>query len=140
MQNGLDFQDVNGISFDGFRRPIQEWNCQHFALPFSTQYSRPRWGAETLQQFIDDNAAGCTIDGKHLTTYQAQQTMRKIETLSRRWKDTANAAREAGDDVLRRQCQTKINQLVAQYGKVAKASGLAEHRDRMTVQGFKAMK
>ena len=140
MQAGLPFVDVNGNAYAGFRRPIQEWNCQHFALPFSTKYSQPRWGPAIVQQWAADNAKGCTINGKHYTTYQAQQLMRQIETQSRRWKDTANAARAAGDDVLRRQCQDKINTLAAQYAKVSAASGLREHRDRMSVHGFKRMK
>lgn len=140
MQSGQSFVDVKGNHYAGFRRPIQEWNCQHFALPFSTKYSKPRWNEETLQKWASDNSTGCEIDGKHYTTYQAQQLMRKIETLSRRWKDTANAARIAGDDMLRRDCQTKINALALKYGQISRLSGLAEHRDRMTVQGFKAVK
>lgn len=140
MQSGLPFVDVDGNSYAGFKRPIQEWNCQHFALPFSTQYSKPRWNADTLKQWAADNAKGCMIDGKHYTTYQAQQAMRKLETAVRREKDAAVAAKAAGDDTLRRTCQTRINNLVAKYAQVAKLSGLKEHRDRMTVQGFSRMK
>ena len=140
MQSGESFTDTDGNSYAGFKRPIGEWNCMHFAFPFSTQYSKRRYTNEQLADWAQKNQDGCEFDGKHITTYQAQQTMRKIETEVRRWKDTAVAAQIAGDDALRRQCQTHINGLVAKYGQIASASGLTEHRNRMVVEGFRAVK
>lgn len=86
------------------------------------------------------NNEGCEINGKHYTIYQATQLMRQIETEVRRQKDAANAARQAGDDVLRQQCQKKINALAAKYSQVVQASGLTSRKDRMTVEGFRAVK
>jgi len=133
MQAGLDFTDTDGNHFEGFRRPIGEWNCRHTPI-------KRKWTPEQLQQFIDDNKAGCVIDGKHRTLYEATQMMRDIETQVRREKDAAVAAQAAGDDVLRQDCQRNINALVKRYAEVAKASGAAEKRQRMTVEGFRAVK
>ena len=36
MQAGLPFRDVNGHLYQGFKRPISEWNCRHIPLSFST--------------------------------------------------------------------------------------------------------
>ena len=66
--------------------------------------------------------------------------MRDIETQVRREKDAAVAAQAAGDDVLRQDCQRNINALVKRYAEVAKASGAAEKRQRMTVDGFRRAK
>lgn len=140
MQVGLSFVDVDGNSYTGFKRPIGEWNCMHFATPFSTQFSKRLYSNEQLADWAQKNNDGCEIDGKHITTYQAQQMMRKIETEVRRWKDTAVAAQIAGDDALRRQCQSHINALVAKYGQISSVSGLTEHRNRMTVEGFRPVK
>jgi hypothetical protein len=140
MQAGVSFVDVDGNSYAGFKRPIGEWNCMHFASPFSTQYSKRLYSNEQLADWAQKNNDGCEIDGKHVTTYQAQQMMRKLETETRRWKDTAVAAQIAGDDALRRQCQTHINALAAKYGQIASVSGLTPHRNRMTVEGFKPVK
>lgn len=140
MQSGQSFTDINGTAFAGFRRPIAEWNCGHIALPFDSRYSKPRFSAEQLQTWAAKNNAGCEIDGKHYTGYQAQQLMRRLETEVRRWKDTANAARVAGDDTLRRQCQTRINALAAKYAQVSKLSGLPMRKQRMSVEGFKMVK
>ena len=98
MQAGLPFMDVDGNKFDGFDRPIGEWNCKHFAFPFSTKFSKRKYTPEQLQQFITDNHKGCDMDGKHYTIYGAEQLMRQTETQVRRLKDEAVAAQIAGED------------------------------------------
>ena len=140
MQAGESFEDVDGNHYDGFRRPIGEWNCMHLAMSFSTQYSVRRYTDEQLREWAADNAKGCQIDGKHMTTYQAVQMMRKIETQIRREKDAANAARAAGDDKLREDCQRRINVLSRKYTQVSKTAGITPRRDRMSVEGFKPVK
>ena len=140
MQSGQTFTDVTGQAFEGFRRPIAEWNCMHFALPFSTAHSSPKYTPEQLDEWIADNKKGCEIDGKRRTLYEASQIMREMETDVRRWKDAANAARIAGDDTLRRECQSRINALGAKYTQIVEASGLPSRRQRMAVEGFRAIK
>ena len=140
LQSGMPFQDVDGRVYDAIKRPIGEWNCMHIVMSFSTKYSVRRYSDEQLKQWADDNKKGCEIGGKHYTTYEAAQLMRKIETQVRREKDAANAARIAGDDVLRKECQARINSLVRKYQDVVQASGLKARKDRMTVEGFKMVK
>lgn len=140
MQAGESCVDVNGTGYGPLKRIIGEWHCQHFVMPFSTGFSKPRYTEDQLQDFAQKNNKGCDIDGKHVTIYQAQQLMRKIETAVRREKDTAVMAQIAGDNTLRRECQAKINALAAKYGQIAAASGLTMHKARMSVQGFKPIK
>lgn len=140
LQSDQPFQDVDGRQYDAIRRPIGEWNCMHIAMSFSTKHSIRKYSDAQLKQWADDNAAGCEIDGKHYTIYQASQYMRQIETQVRREKDTANAARAAGDEQLQKDCQQRINALGAKYAQVAKASGIKMRKDRMRVEGFKMVK
>ena len=141
MQAGMTCVDVDGHHFAGFKRPIGEWNCGHFAAPFSTEYSVRKYSDHQLAAWITSNHAGVTIGNKEgLTLYQCSQMMRKIETNTRRWKDVAIAARAAGDDDLRREAQQHINTLSARYNLIAKQSGLSQRRDRMAVDGFSAIK
>lgn len=140
MQQGLDFMDIDGRSYTGFKRPIGEWNCMHLAMSFSTKYSKRKYTDQQLEQFIQDNNQGCEVDGRHYTIYGAGQLMRKIETEVRRQKDIANAARIAGDDMLRIECQKKINALAHKYAEVSNASGIKMRKDRMQVDGFKMVK
>lgn len=140
MQNGEDMRDVEGNFYVGFRRPINEWNCGHFALPFDTSYMSRVHSDEELEEMRRSNHETVEIDGKQYTKYQCSQIMRRLETESRRQKDIAVAAKAAGDMELRRQCQAKINAISAKYGVVADKAGLRERRQRMTVMGFRPVK
>lgn len=140
LQSQQPFRDVDGRQYGAIKRPIGEWNCMHIAMAFSTKYSKRQYTDEQLAKWAADNKAGCEIDGKHYTTYEAAQLMRKIETMVRREKDTANAARVTGDDDLRRECQERINALGRRYQGVADAAGLKMRKERMRVEGFRAVK
>lgn len=140
LQSGLAFTDIDGRQYEPIKRPIGEWNCKHFAMSFSTQYSKRKWTNEQLDDFAKQNEEGCDIDGKHYTKYGASQLMRELETEIRREKDAAVAAQKAGDDTLRKQCQERINALTAKYHSVAKQAGLRPKPDRLRVEGFRAVK
>ena len=140
MQSGQDFKDIDGHLYTGFRRPIGEWNCMHIPSPFSTKFSKRRYTDAQLARWKQSNNNGCEFEGKQYTTYQASQLMRQIETEVRRQKDTAVAAQAADDENLQIQCQRKINALVSRYDQLAGAAGIRPRRDRMIVEGFKAVK
>ena len=140
MQSGQPFVDVEGHVYTAFRRPISEWNCMHFPVPFDIRYSVRRYTDEQLAAWKAANDAGVEIGGKHYTIYQATQLMRRIETESRHWKDAANACRLTGDMVGRRECQKHINALGQTYSEIVQKSGLPSQRQRMAVEGFKAVK
>ncbi|MEA5059370.1 MAG: phage minor capsid protein [Candidatus Pelethousia sp.] len=123
MQSGQRFMDIDGRSFQ-FRRPISEWNCRHIASPFILGASKRRYTQEQLDQWAEENKAGCTVGGRHMTLYEATQEMRRIELDIRRQNDIANMAKITGDDVLRRECQSNIRDLHARYDVVARAGGL----------------
>ena len=140
MQNGEPFQDVDGNHYEGFPRSIGEWNCMHIAMSFDTKTSIRRYTNEQLQQWKDDNAKGCDVDGKHYTLYQARQLMRQLETKVRREKDAAVAAKLNGNDMdERRARQRVINALSTQYYAVAQAAGLTPRGQRLSVEGFRAV-
>lgn len=141
MQAGQDFYDIDGKHYEGFPRPIGEWNCMHIAMSFDTRHSIRRYTDEQLKKWREDNAAGCEIDGKHYTMYQARQLMRQLETKVRREKDAANAARINGNDMdARRDCQRRINALAKKYYAVCQASGMPPQSERMSVEGFRMVK
>lgn len=141
MQAGQDFYDIDGKHYEGFPRPIGEWNCMHIAMGFDSKHSIRTYTDAQLKQWKEANATGCEIDGKHYTMYQARQLMRQLETKVRREKDAANAARINGNDMdARRACQKNINALSKRYYAVAAASGLSPRSDRLSVEGFRMVK
>ena len=140
MQAGLDFVDVDGRRYEGFLRPIGNWNCMHFAMAFSTQHSVRRYTDEQLQAWKQKNNDGFEYNGKQRTLYWATQKMRALETDVRRWKDAANAAKAADDMEGRKRCQKKINDIVKRYEALCTAAGMPQHKDRMVVEGFRMVK
>ena len=137
MQSGEDFEDVDGRQYAGFDRPITEWNCRHFAHYILMGISKRRYSQEKLEEWKQENQKGCEIDGKHYTNYEATQLMRKLETEIRKQKDIGILANAAGDDKLRRECQSNITQLTAKYKQVAEAAKFRTRFDKTYVEGFK---
>lgn len=140
MQAGQDFMDIDGKRYTGFRRPIGEWNCRHYVIPFDPEIQKRFWSNEQLDRWKKENAEGCEIEGKHYTLYQVTQYMRELETKVRRQKDIAVAAKEVGDMELRRECQEKIDAIARRYYQVANAAGLRAESERMSVEGFRRVK
>lgn len=137
MQSGRPFEDVDGNHYDGFERPITQWRCRHLVYYILIGISRRMYTDEQLKNWEEQNQKGCTIDGKHYTNYEATQLMRNLETEIRRQKDTAILAKASGDDVLRRDCQSKISKLTRKYKAVAEAAGLRTRFEKTRVEGFK---
>ena len=140
MQAGESFSDADGNHYAGFRRPIGEWNCMHLVRSFDTEYSKRRYTNDQLKKWAEDNEKGCEINGKHYTLYEARQRMRQLETAIRHEKDAAIAAEAAGDDVLREQCQQRIDRLYEAYRQTSQISGFKPRYDRAQVDGFRAYK
>lgn len=129
-----EFERLN----ETLRRPIAKgmWNCSHVAEPIVLGISEPAYTEEELAEYRRSSLEQVTIDGKTKSRYQWTQEQRRIETAIRREKDVAIAAKAAGDDVLRRQCQQRINDLRKRYDRISKDAGLEVRTDKMTVSGF----
>ena len=97
-------------------------------------------GTDELRMRREKSNAEIEIDGRTKTRYEWSQEQRRIETAVRAQKDIAIAAKASGDDVARREAQSKINALQDHYEKVSKAAGLDMQRDRMRVAGFRQVK
>lgn len=136
MQSSQSFEDVDGRQYVGFERPITQWRCRHLVFYILLGVTRRMYTDDQLKEWKEDNQKGCVIDGKEYTKYQATQLMRNLETEIRRQKDTAILAKESGDDVLRRECQSNINKLTKKYNSVAEATGLRKQMQKTYVEGF----
>ena len=127
-----EFEDIQ-LRMD---RPIGMWNCKHTRFPILLGVSAPTYSEEDLRRLRILSSTRVEIDGQKLTRYQWTQEQRHIETAIRSQKDIAIAAKAAGDDVLRRECQRHINRLDALYQHISERAGLIKQRERMAVSGF----
>lgn len=136
MQAGQDFEDVDGKSYESFKRPITQWRCRHLVYYILIGVSCRMYTDDQLKKWEEENHRGLTIGGRKYTNYEATQLMRRLELEIRREKDTAILAKESGDDVLRRECQANITNLEKQYKTVAEAVKLRTRFDKTRVEGF----
>lgn len=121
-------------------RKIGTWNCKHTAFPILLGISQPAYSDEELEAFKHNSREPIEIDGITLTRYEWSQQQRRLETQVRYQKDIATVAKASGDDLMRREAQSKINTLTAQYQRISEKAGLYERRARMGVSGFNPVK
>lgn len=131
-----DFEELQ----NSLGRPFGAWNCKHTMFPIILGVSVPAHDADELRMYRENSAAEIEIDGRTMSRYEWSQEQRRIETAVRAQKDIAIAAKASGDDVARREAQSKINALQDHYEKVSNAAGLDMQRDRMRVAGFRRVK
>lgn len=131
-----DFEELQ----NSLGRPFGAWNCKHTMFPIILGVSVPAHDADELRMYRENSAAEIEIDGRTMSRYEWSQEQRRIETAVRAQKDIAIAAKASGDDVARREAQSKINALQDHYENVSRAAGLDMQRDRMRVAGFRAVK
>ena len=131
-----DFEELQ----NSLGRPFGTWNCKHTMFPIILGVSAPAHDADELRMYRENSAAEIEIDGRTMSRYEWSQEQRRIETAVRAQKDIAIATKASGDDVARREAQSKINALQDHYEKVSRAAGLDMQRDRMSVAGFRRVK
>lgn len=121
------------------KRKIGTWNCRHFVTPVILGVTKPANSAELLENYRRTSEEKITIDGATRTRYEWSQKQRELETKVRRQKDIANTARAAGDDVLRREAQYKIERYQAAYKRITDKAMLTAEPSRMYVSGFRSV-
>lgn len=141
LQSSEDFEDVDGEKFSGVDRIIGIWNCRHIAKSIIIGVSKPRYTKEQLQQFITNNHKGYTTpNGKHLTMYECTQIQRRLETKIRYAKDEQIIMQHAGNTAAAKLARQKVIKYIQEYNNFSKSCGLRVQKDRITVNGYKAIK
>jgi hypothetical protein len=127
MQEGKSSTDVNGRVYEGFKRPIGEWNCKHFALPIIIGVSEPTYTEEELEKMRQNSRQ----------KYDATQEMRRRETELRKLKDRRMALSAAGDTLDAQRCQREINIKQKEYNSFCAKNGLSPHPERAQIEGYR---
>ena len=127
MQSGADFEDVNGKSYAGFKRPIGQWNCKHLAFPIIIGVSQPAHSESELNRLKQNSAE----------KYELTQEMRRKETNLRKLKERRMAYSAAGNDLDAMRTQREINEETRSYKAFCKENSLAPQNSRTDVDGFR---
>lgn len=127
MQQGLPTEDVNGNQYEGFARPISQWNCRHIKFPIVIGISTPAYTEEQLKDFEQNSKA----------KYKLTQQQRAMETKLRQLKTERLAASAAGDELEAKRIQRKINEQQTIYRRFSEKHNLLYDTKRASVEGYR---
>lgn len=138
LQTGQEFEDVNGIKFQGIDRPIGMWNCRHFARSIIIGQATPNYTSEELEEIKRKNADGIAVkgkDGKEATKsmYWCTQKQRQYELYMRQAKEGKAMAEIAGEDALKEEYQARVTQLQDEYKAFCQECGLQTRFDKTRI-------
>lgn len=127
MQSGYDFKDVNDNKYNGFARPIGQWNCRHVRFPIIIGISEPAHTDEQLEQMKQNSRE----------KYNLTQMQRAMETKLRSLKNQRLAASAAGDELEAKRLQRKINEEQTTYRRFSEKHDLLYDTRRASVEGYR---
>ncbi len=127
MQTGQDFKDIKGNGYEGFARPIGNFNCRHISFPIIIGVSQPVYTDEQLEQMAQNSRK----------QYDNTQKMRAIETKLRQLKNQRLALSASGDDLEARRVQRQINNKQKEYREFCQKHGLTPQPERARVPDYK---
>lgn len=134
---------VNGIyypSISTVQHLLDDYNCLHTKTPVILGVSVPTFDDAELKRLKAKDKKTIEYEGKEYTGYEATQMQRKLETSMRHAKDRQKIAAAAGDDILRREEQAKLNVLSHKYKDFSEAAGLPTKAERAAVSGYHRVK
>ncbi|MBQ5850486.1 MAG: hypothetical protein IIW54_06700 [Lachnospiraceae bacterium] len=134
---------VNGIyypSISTVQHLLDDYNCLHTKTPVILGVSVPTFDEDELKRLKAKDKETIEYEGKKYTGYEATQMQRKLETAMRHAKDRQKIAAAAGDDILRREEQAKLNVLSHKYKDFSDVAGLPTKAERAAVSGYHRVK
>lgn len=123
MQSGLDFLDYKGNHYDGFERPIGQWNCRHFAIPIVLGISQPVYTEKQLQEMEQNSAE----------KYPIKQKQREYERYLRELKEQYKVLKETGNNEEAAQLKKQINAKQKEYRIFSKVHQVEYEPERARV-------
>lgn len=139
-------KEINGKHFDGMEdtrdveseknvtESLQDYGCRHYKTAIICGVSEPRYSAEELKRFEEQDKRLYKIGNIEKDGYGWSQSMRACESEIRRCKDEINALNafgnsEAGIKALRQRIKT----VRAKYNEIAEVTGISPEPKRMSV-------
>lgn len=138
MQLGEDFEDVDGVKFKGFDRPIGLWNCRHISSNIVIGHKTPNYTKEQLEQIKQNNANGIEITNKKgekekRSMYWCTQKQRDYELKIKQNKEGQAMAEKAMQDDLAQKYNNKVVKLQNEYIAFCKKCGLKPRFDKTRI-------
>lgn len=113
---------------------LQDYGCRHYKTAIICGVSEPRYSAEELKRFEENDKRLYKIGNIEKDGYGWSQSMRACETEIRRCKDEINALKAFGNSEAEiKALRQRIKIVRAKYNEIAEVTGISPEPKRMSV-------
>lgn len=137
---GAEGKTVNGVFYPSaakegvYDRLYEDYNCRHYETDIILGVSEPRYSAEELKRFEEQDKRLYKIGDIEKDGYGWSQSMRACETEIRRCKDEINALKAFGNSEQQiKELRRRIKTVRAKYNEIAEVTGISVEPKRMSV-------
>ena len=142
---GEEGKTVNGVFYPSakkegvYDRLYEDYNCRHYETDIILGVSEPRYSAEELKRFEEQDKRLYKVWNLEGDGYYFSQKMRACETEIRRCKDEINALKAFGNSEAEiKALRQRIKTVRAKYNEIAEVTGISPEPKRMsTPMGIK---
>ncbi len=137
---GAQGKTVNGVFYPSaekegvYDRLYEDYNCRHYETDIILGVSEPRYSAEELKRFEEQDKRLYKIGNLEGDGYYFSQRMRSCEAEIRRCKDEINALKALGNSEQQiKELRKRIKTVQAKYNEIADITGISQEPKRLSV-------
>ena len=137
---GAEGKTVNGVFYPSaekegvYDRLYEDYNCRHYETDIILGVSEPRYSAEELKRFEEQDKRLYKIGDIEKDGYGWSQSMRACETEIRKCKDEINALKAFGNSETEiKALRQRIKTVRAKYNEIAEVTGISQEPKRLSV-------
>ena len=137
---GAEGKTVNGVFYPSaekegvYNRLYEDYNCRHYETDIILGVSEPRYSAEELRRFEENDKRLYKIGNIGKDGYGWSQSMRACETEIRKCKDEINALKAFGNSETQiKALRKRIKTVRAKYDEIAEITGISQEPKRLSV-------
>ena len=137
---GAEGKTVNGVFYPSaekegvYDRLYEDYNCRHYETDIILGVSEPRYSAEELKRFEEQDKRLYKIGNIEKDGYGWSQSLRACETEIRRCKDEINALKAFGNsDQQIKALRQRIKTVRTKYNEIAEITGISQEPKRLSV-------
>ncbi len=137
---GAEGKTVNGVFYPSaekkgvYDRLYEDYNCRHYETDIILGVSEPRYSAEELKRFEEQDKRLYKVGNLEGDGYYFSQRMRSCEAEIRRCKDEINALKAFGNSEAEiKAIRQRIKTVRAKYNEIAEVTGISAELKRMSV-------
>lgn len=137
---GSEGKTVNGVFYPSaekegvYDRLYEDYNCRHYETDIILGVSEPRYSAEELKRFEEQDKRLYKIGDVEKDGYGWSQSLRACESEIRKCKDEINALKAFGNSEAEiKALRQRIKTVRAKYNEIAEVTGISPEPKRLSV-------